>query len=111
MEDLAGYVVISGFFVVAFGSIALCGIAGAALVGAIPAVRAHGPALRREWVLWALLAAMGSVFVVVLVWGLLDTADAGLVSNRSLPVMCWAGGALAGAASRVIVAKAHGRPA
>ena len=108
MEHLAAFVLIGGFFVVALGSIALCGIAGAALAGVIPTVRAHGPALHREWLQWAVVASMGSTFVAVLLWGLLDAAAISLISNRSLPIMCWTGGAMGGAASRIVVARAGG---
>src|SRR4051794_26233763 len=101
MNDLAGFVVIGAFFVVAFGSMMLCGVAGGLIASIIPAIRLRATPTR-QWVLLALLAGDVGGFAAVLAWGALRSVAPSSASNAMLPLMCWATATLAGAGSRTI---------
>lgn len=101
MNDLAGFAVIGAFFAVAFGSMMISGVLGAALVSLVPTIRRRGTPARR-WLLIASTAGYGGGFAAVLAWGALRCGYPSFTSNATLPPMCWTSAAIVGAASRVI---------
>lgn len=102
MADLAGFAVIIAFLAVAFGSMALCGVAGAAAIGLAPSVRARSQRPRH----WLLVGALGGYLggiVAIVVWAVVRSLVLGTDATQALPAVCWAGGLVGGAVARRVL--------
>ena len=99
MADLAGFGVIIAFLAVAFGSMALCGVVGAAAMGLAPSVRARSTRTRD----WALIGAIGGyvgAILVLVLWAVARSLASGIDGSQALPAVAWAGGFVGGAVAR-----------
>ena len=105
MEDLAGFAVIALVLAIVFGSMAACGVLGAAVASRVPAVRRGPSRVWHRWVSLAVLAgtAGGSMLAIVAFAGASVVVDGSI--GAALPIVCWSAAFVAGAGSRVIDAR------